>query len=122
MSNRAAAAVIAGIVLVIGIILAFVPISVSSGEVGCGSALSSDTSTASAAEFGDAIADAYRGGDGSDDGAYVALCDDRVFTQRLLAFPVVIVGALALLFLGLTTPHYQAQASSVNEPDAAPAD
>ena len=102
MSNRKALGVIAGIILALGVILALVPTSVNSGQVDCGSALAPDTSAASAAEFGDAIADAFRGGDGSDDGGYVALCEDRVSTQRLFAFPIAGVGALALLFLVLT--------------------
>jgi hypothetical protein len=113
MSNRKALAVLAGIILALGVILALVPTSVSSGEVSCGSALAPDsgtTSDASLAEFKDAIGDAYRGGDGTDNGGYVALCEDRVSTQRFIAFPIAGVGALVLAFLLLTaSSQVQAQ-------------
>ncbi len=92
---------IAGVVLVLGIVLVLVPTSVSGG-VGCGSALAPDTTSASAAEFGEGLEDVYAGGDGSDTGGYVAACEDRVSTQRFIAFPIIGIGALALLFLALS--------------------
>jgi hypothetical protein len=116
MNNRKALAVIAGIVLALGFILAVVPTHVSGGEVPCGSALAPDDSKANAAEFGDAIGDIYRGGDGSDDGGYVALCEDRVSTQRMIAFPVAGVSALALLFLGLTAQQISSQRADDEQP------
>jgi hypothetical protein len=92
MSTRGALAVIAGIVLALGVVLAFLPVSIDDGDIDCGAALQLSASQASAEDM-------VNGGD------HLARCEDRVGTQRLFAFPLVGVGALGLLFLGLTSPR-----------------
>jgi hypothetical protein len=102
MEPRKAVGWLALAVAVLGVALALWPTSVAGGRVGCGSALSPSSSEASAEEFGDSISDVYAGGDGSDNGGYVALCDDRVGSQRLVAFPVIGLGVLVGAFLVVT--------------------
>lgn len=126
MSNRKALGVIAGLVVLVGLILLFVPTAVAGGDVGCGSAMSPSSADAIGAELGDALSDIYAGGDGSDDGGYQALCDDRIGTQRVVAWSIVGVGALVLLFLFLTAQHKTrwdppAAAPEGSEPLAPPA-
>lgn len=100
MSTRGALAVIAAVVLGFGLLLALIP--VSANDVGCGSAISPDSSAAGAAEFGEDLESAYAGGSGVD-GGFRAACEDRVTTQRLTAFPIAGIGVLALGFLALTS-------------------
>ncbi len=93
MSPRKAAAVVAGIVLAVGLLLAVNPLSVGGAGVGCGSALAPSQTEALRADvngpFG--ITTLYR-----------AACDEEVGEQRTLAFPILGVAALALVFLWLT--------------------
>ena len=93
-----------------GALLALLPVSVAD-DVGCGSALSPDSSEVGAAEFGASLEDAFAGGTGDVDGGFQAMCDERVTTQRLVAFPLVGIGALAMVFLVLTS-----QSKPVSEP------
>lgn len=115
MSTRGALAVIAGILLALGVVLAFVPVSIDD-DVTCGSAVTgaddSPTSEAALADYSSALGDAYRGGSYENKGAHVAQCEDRVGTQRLIAFPLVGVGTLALIFVGLTS----ARSRTVDQP------
>lgn len=104
MTTRKAAAVIAGLVLAIGLLLLFVPVSVA-GDVDCGSAVAPDSIGAIGAEFSDAL-----NGRSTD---YQVMCDERVSTQRLIAFSIAGIGALALLFVVLTA----ARADPVTKPE-----
>ncbi len=101
MSTRGALAVIAAVVIAVGFLLALLP--VSANGVACGSALGPDSSKASAAEFRVSLEDAFAGGDGDVNGGFQASCEDRVTTQRLVAYPLAGVGGLALVFLALTS-------------------
>lgn len=84
---------VAGIVLIVGFLLAITPLSVGRADVGCGTALSPSITEALEADldgpFG--ITSVYR-----------AACDEEVSDRRMLAFPILGVGALALVFLWLT--------------------
>lgn len=130
MSNRKAAAILAGAILFIGLVVGYWPLSTDRGyvteehgdTVACGSAFGGLSSEADAAEFGGAIRDIYDGGDGSDDGGYVELCQGKVSSQRVIAFVVGGLGALGLAFLGLTRPQAPPTAAPQEEqPPAQPA-
>lgn len=100
MTNRKAVGIIAGVVLLIGLVLLFVPTSVSGGAdpVGCGNALSGGTDIGD--EFREQLEDIYSGGTGELD--LDSQCADRLMTQRLIAWPIAGVGAAVLGFLALT--------------------
>lgn len=100
MTNRKAAGILAGLVLFVGVILLFVPTSVSGGSdpVGCGNAVSGGTDIGD--EFREQLEDIYSGGTGNLD--LDAQCGDRLMTQRLIAWPVAGLGVAVLAFLALT--------------------
>lgn len=106
MSPRKAAAVIAGIVLIVGFLLAINPLSVGGAGVGCGSALSPSQTEALREDldgpFG--ITSVYR-----------SACDEEVSERRMLAFPILGVAGLALVFLWLT----RAEKASASEDEPA---
>ena len=92
MSNRKAAAVIAGVVLTVGLVVMFLPASISPRgvNIGCGSAVISSSTPG--------LTDAMLGGGlGLDD-----QCRDKLAKRRAISFPLVGVGVLALLFVALT--------------------
>jgi len=94
MSSRRAIGVLAGIVLLLGMILALTPLSVDGGteSIGCGSAYSPSYTSAE-------IQDIVNGGDALD------RCEDKVGGRRSVAYPLAGAAALTLLFLGLTAQH-----------------
>lgn len=97
MHPRKAAAVIAAVVLALGVILAVTPLSVGAGsnEVECGSAFSPSQTPA-------IVADAV---DRPLLGSYVAQCEDEVSGRRLIAYSLAGAAALVLLFVWLTGQH-----------------
>lgn len=103
METRKALSILAGLVLAIGIIAAIWPTHVSGGDVRCGTALSPQRSSAVAAELVNDINVSL--GQSAELADYTALCDDRIGTQRLIAYPVAAVGALGGLFLFMTGQH-----------------
>jgi hypothetical protein len=115
METRKALGVMAGIVLLIGIALALWPTHIAGGRVSCGSALSPDSTDAIRAEFGDALSDIYAGGKGSDDSGYTTSCQDRVGTQKTIAFSIVGLGVLAGVFLMLTSKGHPVEESAPAE-------
>lgn len=89
MTNRRAALVIAFVVLLIGLGLAFAPVSAEG--VGCGNAFASNSTDSVAADLFDPI--------GVD---HTAACEDALTTRRWLAFGLMTLAGLCLLF-GLLT-------------------
>lgn len=107
MSNRRALGVIAAAVLLVGFVLAVLPLSLDArfdGEqISCGTAFSGDTADAERAARINALTEAFSTGIYPDErDGFVAACEDRISTQRMIAFPLMGVGVLVLLFLGLT--------------------
>jgi hypothetical protein len=96
MSTRGAAAVIVGLVLAIGLIFGLVPHSVPAefGAVSCGSAFNPDKLSVSGANIVAAMS-----GSATD---FDQQCSDALSTPRLIALGLIGVGALTLLFVGLT--------------------
>lgn len=92
--------------MALGVVLALLPVSV--GDVRCGTAISGTGEGLTEAHFADVqadFADALGGGRGDGGTDYATRCEDRVTTQRLVAFPVAAAGIIALVFLGLTSPY-----------------
>lgn len=94
MGTRRALGVIAGLVLLVGLVLAVVPLSVDGGAVDCGSAFMPS-------EAGAFIEDVDRG-PFSD---LVGECEDTVSARRYLAYGLAGAGGLVLLFLWLSGQH-----------------
>lgn len=97
MSPRKAVAVIAGVLLALGLVLAVTSLStgLGSSKLSCGSAL--DPSYI-AADIQDIVEPQLFG-------SYVADCRDVVSGRRLIAFPLAGAAALALAFIWLTGEH-----------------
>lgn len=94
MNTRGAAAVVAGLLLIVGFALSISVVSIDfSGPINCGSAVAPDRSTLDAGTpSGEAeVFDSIR-----------ARCDEALSGRRAVAFPVAGVGALGLVFIGLT--------------------
>ncbi len=89
---------VAGIVLAVGFLLAINPLSVGNpgAGVGCGSALAPSHTEALDADLDGplGITTLYR-----------AACDEEVGEQRGLAFPILGLAGLVLVFLWLTRDH-----------------
>lgn len=100
MSNRAAAAWLAGLVIAAALIAGFVP--VDANGVSCGAAFSGGNRDASVAQFGEDIGDAMSGFARDTATDYEADCADRRSTQRTFVIPLLIVGVLVGGFLVLT--------------------
>ncbi len=98
MTPRRAAAVVAGIVLTVGLLMAINPLTVdgANAKLDCGTALSPSYTEARQADmdlpFGFPA-------------LHRAACDEAVGEQRGLAFPILGVAGLALVFLWLTRDH-----------------
>ncbi|MGY1666979.1 hypothetical protein [Geodermatophilus sp. SYSU D00696] len=88
---------VTGVVLAIGILLLVLPTSASAlGDVvGCGSALDPSLREAIAQDIDDMLS----GGRGRAD--WSALCKDRIETQRMIAWPLIVGGGLVLLYLNM---------------------
>jgi hypothetical protein len=101
MSSRGAAAVLAGLVLLVGVLLGFGYHATTPGPtyengkpVICGSAFLPDHTDAAASDL---VGQATGTGTG-----YQAACSDALSTPKIAAFGMVGVSVLALLFCGLT--------------------
>lgn len=94
MGTRRALGVIAGLVLLVGLVLALLPLSVDGGAVDCGSAFMPS-------EAGAFIADVDRGPFSDLAGE----CEAAVSARRYLAYGLAGAGGLVLLFLWLSGPH-----------------
>ena len=95
MSTRRAAAVIAGLLLAIGLFVGLSPVSVAD-DTTCGSAFMPTTRVAEAKTVVGLTTDGPAATD------YLALCNDAIGVRRLLAIPLAGLGAIAGLFLLLT--------------------
>jgi hypothetical protein len=120
MNKRAAWAVLAGVTLLVGLVLAIVPTSVSTGsgsDISCGSAVDPDSAQALRADFEIGLRD-VRNDDRRDSYTqFQGACEQNIFVQRLIAFPVAGVGMLGLSYLGMTTAQRRS-GSPADEPSA----
>jgi hypothetical protein len=98
LTNRAAAAWLAGLLLVAALIAGLAP--VHANDVSCGSALGGGNDEASTAQFGENIGAAMGGRAVAVD--FEADCADRRTTQQAFVIPVLLVAALGGGFLLLT--------------------
>ncbi|MCW2579868.1 MAG: hypothetical protein JWR82_1469 [Blastococcus sp.] len=110
MAPRSAAAVVAALVLVVGVIVGLWPHSIpldyqpadGSAAMSCGSAFAGDSSAAEEAELGRHIRQVFEGGDLTASAEqYQAQCSDAMSTARVAAWVLIGGGVLALLFLSL---------------------
>lgn len=101
MSSRRAVLVIAGVVLLVGLVFAFAP--VTTGGISCGNAFASSTSEAAGADLFET---------GSD---YVGACEDALTSRRWIAFGLMGLAGLVLLF-GLLTSTGVASSAEQNRP------
>ena len=103
MQPRRAVAVIAALVLGLGVLLSVVPVSIPGGgiDVDCGSVFSPSISEALDRE----IEETFSGGPVLSGGDYLDRCDERLSGQSAIVWPLVGLGGLALVYLFLTTQH-----------------
>ena len=90
MSNRRAALVVAFVVLAVGLVFAFAPVSAEG--LACGNAFSANLTEAVGASV-------FVGSEGLD---YVGACEDALNWRRWIAFGLMAIAGLGLLF-GLLT-------------------
>lgn len=96
---------IAGLLLLAGLIFGLMPASV--GDVGCGSAFAADSSAAKQADIVNGYSVALQNAGNpllnvDKPQSVVDQCSSAIGTRRAIAWPLIGVGVLGLLFLGLT--------------------
>ncbi|MGY1622595.1 hypothetical protein ACI789_10420 [Geodermatophilus sp. SYSU D00965] len=131
-SRRRAAAVLAGVVAVLGLALGFWPSPVDwghptedgRGAVACGSAFTGLHGDAGTEEFCGTFLDLRPGGDGDDNGAHIARCEARLSGQRPLAIAATATatGGPGLGWLFLTEQQASAGRREDAEDDGSPVD
>ncbi|MGY1607259.1 hypothetical protein [Geodermatophilus sp. SYSU D00700] len=106
MYNRKALRFVAGVLMAIGCLLLLLPLSAraTADAVGCGSALDLSGREATEQFLDDLESNIDGGGLRREDIDWRALCADRIETQRMIAWPLVVAGGLALLYLNGQTP------------------
>ncbi|MGY1590476.1 hypothetical protein ACI79D_00710 [Geodermatophilus sp. SYSU D00708] len=130
-SRRRAAAVLAGVVVVLGLALpGFWPSSVDGGHptddgdgaVACGSAFTGLRGDAGTAEFRGTFLDLRAGGDGNDNGDHIPRCEARLSGQRPPAIAATATGGLSLGWLFLTEQQASARGREDADDDGSPVD
>ena len=111
MNMRVLWPVLAGAALLAGFVLAIMPTSVATGldsDISCGSAISPSSSQAVQSDFGNAMRD-VRNGDSRDGYAqYQRACEQQIFVQRLIAFPITGAGLIGFGYLWLSASRSRA--------------
>jgi hypothetical protein len=104
--------VIAGLLLLVGVIVGFS--SVSAGSVSCGSAFSADSSAVKLADAQASIDQAITGVAVGE--SYAEQCSSSIGTRRAITWPLIGVGVLGLVFVGLTAAQQKPETASALVP------